>query len=57
VVLTLAKGQRLFFEFQATVQDASPAAAVYIIWRDVAKGLVVPLDVVPRNEPRDVGLP
>jgi len=42
VVPTPATRQRLFFEFLPTGQDAFPSAVVYIIRRDVAKGLVVP---------------
>jgi hypothetical protein len=33
--------QRLCLEFPATVQDAFPSAVIYIVRRDVAKGLVV----------------
>jgi hypothetical protein len=39
--LTLATRQRLRLEFPPTVQEAFPSAAVYIVRRDVAKGLVV----------------
>jgi hypothetical protein len=41
-VLTPATRQRLFFELEATVQDAFVSAAVYIIRRDVAKSFVIP---------------
>ena len=50
VVPTPATRQRLLFEFLPTVQDAFPSAVVYIVRRDVAKGLVVPLGVVPGDE-------
>jgi len=45
-----APRQRLFFEFPTMVQDAFPSAAVYLIQRHVAKGLVVPFGVVPRDD-------
>jgi hypothetical protein len=44
------------FESSPTVQDASPSAAVYIVRRDVAKPLVVPLGVVLGDELPDLGL-
>ena len=33
-----------------------PSAVAYIVRRDVAKALVVPFGVVPRDEPGDLGL-
>jgi hypothetical protein len=41
--MTPATRQRLCLEFPPTVQEAFPSAKVYIIRRNVAKGLVVPL--------------
>jgi hypothetical protein len=56
VVSVPATRQRLGFEFLATLQDAFSPPAVYIVRRDVAKGLVVPLGVTPGDEPGDLNL-
>jgi len=40
----------------STVQDALASDAVYIVRRDVAKSLVIPLTVVPGDEAADLGL-
>jgi hypothetical protein len=48
--LTPTARQRFFFEFLPMVQDAFPSATLYIIWRDFAKGLVIPHGVARAEE-------